>query len=223
MSIRKSSNPPFEKHEVEEYEKRRYRGQDQKLVDRREKRILRKILQELGGGSLRVLDLPCGYGRFSRLLLDKGFSLVSSDLSFHMVKRATEKSGESHLHSAVVADAKRGLPFKNGAFSVLFSMRFFHHLHEKKERESILSEFSRVCSDWLVLSYYQRNWLHSLQRKLRRSIKKSKTMIKMISRKEFYEEVRAADFKVIRIFPLFRGTHSQHLALLKKKEKAVNP
>jgi len=217
MDIPKQSNPAFEKHEVEEYEKRRYRGQDQRLVDRRERRILRKILRELGGDFLRVLDLPCGYGRFSRLVLDKGFSLVSSDLSFHMVKRAREKSGEVHLHSAVVADAKQGLPFKNGAFSLLLCVRFFHHLHEKKERESILSEFFRVCSDWLILSYYQRNWLHSLQRKLRRRLKKSKTMIKMVSRQEFYEEVGVAGFKVVSVSPLFRGIHSQHVALLEKK------
>lgn len=223
MDSRKSLNPPFEKHEVEEYEKRRYRGQDQKLVDQREKRILRKILRELSDGFIRVLDLPCGYGRFSRLLLDKGFYLVSSDLSFHMVKRTAEKSGESHLHSAVVADAKQELPFKNGVFSLILSMRFFHHLHEKKERESILSEFSRVCSDWVILSYYKRNWLHSLQRKLRRRVKKSKTTIKMISRQEFYEEVEAAGFKVVKDFPIFRVVHSQHIALLKKKQSAVNP
>ncbi len=218
MDIRRPSNPPFKKHEVEDYERRRYRGADQKLVDRREKRILRKILQKLGGGSLRVLDLPCGYGRFSRLLLDNGFPLVSSDLSFHMVKRAMERSEKSHLHSAVVADAKQGLPFKNGAFHLILSMRFFHHLHQKREREIILGEFSRVCSEWLILSYYQRNWLHSLQRILRRKLKKSKTVIKMISRQEFYEEIEAAGFKVIKRFPVFRGIHSHHIALLNRKQ-----
>jgi SAM-dependent methyltransferase len=222
MDIQKLSNPPFEKHEVEDYERRRYRGQDQKLVDRREKRILRKILQRFAAGSLRALDLPCGYGRFSRLLLDKGFSLVSSDISFHMVKRAMERNPGSALLSGVVADAKQGLPFKNVAFNVVLSMRFFHHLHQKQDREKILSEFSRVCSDCLILSYYQRNWLHSLQRKLRRRIKRTKTEIKMLSRQEFYEEVEASAFKAARVFPLFRGLHSQHVALLKKKQNAVN-
>ncbi len=217
MEIRKQSNPPFEKHEVEDYERRRYRGQDQKLVDRREKRILRKTLQRFAGGSLCALDLPCGYGRFSRLLLDKGFYLVSSDLSFHMVKRAMERNPGPALLSGVVADAKQGLPFKNGAFNIVLSMRFFHHLHQKQDRERILKEFSRVCSDWLILSYYQRNRLHSLQRKLRRRIKKSKTEIKVISRQEFYEEVEASGFKVARVFPLFRGFHSQHVALIKKR------
>lgn len=211
-------NSPFERHEVEEYERKRYRGADQKFVDQREKRILRKILEKTGAGTLRVLDLPCGYGRFSRLLLDKGITLVSSDLSLYMVKRAIDKDRQVDRFSGVVADAKQGLPFKKGAFRLLLSMRFFHHLHERKVRESILREFSYVSSEWVILSYYQRNWLHSLQRKLRRRIKKSRTQIKMISRQEFYEEIEVAGLRVIKIFPLFRGIHSQQIALLKKKQ-----
>ncbi|NVM47032.1 MAG: hypothetical protein HWN79_19195, partial [Candidatus Lokiarchaeota archaeon] len=77
MNIGKSSNMPFEKQEVEEYERKRYRGIDQRLVHGREGRLLRKILRKIGEGSLLVLDVPCGYGRFSGLLLEKDFTLVS--------------------------------------------------------------------------------------------------------------------------------------------------
>jgi len=217
MSKKKSSNVPFKKHEIEEYERKRYRGIDQRLVHGRERRILRKILHKIGSGPLLVLDVPCGYGRFSNLLLDKGFSLVSSDLSFHMVKRTKEKSERFARLLGVVADAKHGLPFKQFVFSFLLSMRFFHHVHEKEEREFILKEFSRVTSEWVILSYYQKNLLHFLQRKLRRKIKKSRTRIKMISRQELHEEVEGAGLKVVRIYPLFRGIHAHHIALLKKK------
>lgn len=218
MNFGKQSSIPFEKHEVEEYERKRYRGIDQRLVHGREKRLLRKMLHKIGGGPLLVLDVPCGYGRFSNVFLDKDFSLVSSDLSFHMVKRSREKSGQprSFFHSGVVADAKQGLPFKKGAFSLLLSMRFFHHIHEKEERESIFKEFSRATSSWVILSYYQKNLLHILQRKLRRRIKKSKTRIKMIRRKEFYKEVEGAGLRVVKISPLLRGIHAYHLALLRK-------
>ena len=218
MKIGKSSNIPFEKHEVEEYERKRYRGIDQRLVHGREGRLLRKILGKIGEGPLLVLDIPCGYGRFSNILLDKDFSLVSSDLSFHMVKRASEKGRQPHSRflSGVVADAKQGLPFKKGAFSLLLSMRFFHHIHEKEEREFILKEFSRATSGWVILSYYQKNLLHILQRKLRRRIKRSRTRIKMIPRKEFYEEVEGAGLRVVKISPLLRGIHAHHIALLKK-------
>ncbi len=218
MNIGKSSNIPFEKHEVEEYERKRYRGIDQRLVHGREGRLLRKILHEIGEAPLLVLDIPCGYGRFSNILLDKDFSLVSSDLSFHMVKRASEKGRQPHSRflSGVVADAKQGLPFKKGAFSLLLSMRFFHHIHEKEEREFILKEFSRATSGWVILSYYQKNLLHILQRKFRRRIKRSRTRIKMIPRKEFYKEVEGAGLRVVKISPLLRGIHAHHIALLKK-------
>jgi len=218
MNIGKSSNIPFKEHEVEEYERKRYRGIDQRLVHGRERRLLRKILRKIGDAPLLVLDVPCGYGRFSDLLLDKDFSLVSSDLSFPMVKRAREKSGHPHSRflSGIVADAKQALPFKKGAFTLVLSMRFFHHVHEKKERESILKEFSRATSDWVILSYYQKNLFHNLQRKFRRRIKRSRTRIKMIPRKELYKEVEGAGLRVVKIFPLFRGIHAHHIALLKK-------
>ena len=207
---------PFEEHEVDEYERKRYRGLDQRFVHNREEKILRKILQKVGDTSLLVLDVPCGYGRFSDLILEKDFSLVSSDISFYMVARTRENSRHLSLPLAVVADVKRGLPFKQGVFGLLFSIRFFHHVHEKQEREAILREFSRVTSQWTVLSYYRMNFLHSLQRKLRRKVKGSKTRIKMIPRKEFEGEVECAGYNIVRIYPLFRGIHSHHIALLRK-------
>ena len=216
MSYEQSSNIPFEQHEVEEYERKRYRGVDQRLVHKRENRILGKAIREMALKSSIALDIPCGYGRFSSLLLEKDYSLVNSDLSFHMVKRATEKENLAHRPVGVVANAKQGLPFKDGAFCLLLSMRFFHHVHKKAERESILREFSRVCSEWVIVSFYQMNRLHSIQRKWRKKIKKSKTRIKMIPRKEFSKEVESNGLKVVKIFPLFRGIHAHHIALLKK-------
>jgi len=216
MSKEKPFKGPFQKHEVEDYERKRYRGLDQKLVDSREKRILRKILDKIGNDSARVLDLPSGYGRFSNLLLERRFTLASSDLSFHMVKRTIEKSKLCGLHSGVVADAKKGLPFKNHAFTILLSMRLFHHVQRREEREFILNEFSGVSAEWVILSYYQKTLFHILQRKLRRKVKKTKTRISMISGKEFKEEVRRAGLKVVKIFPIFRVIHAHNIALLKK-------
>jgi SAM-dependent methyltransferase len=206
----------FQNHEVEDYEKRRYRGLDQRLVDRREKRILRRILEGIDEDVNRVLDIPCGYGRFSDLLLEKGLVLVSSDLSFHMVSRARKRSPGKKNHSVVVCDAKKGLPFKKGSFSSVLSMRFFHHLHKKEERLSVLKEFSRVCARWVILSYYRRNRLHSLQRKLRKRIKKSKRRIHMISRRDFEQEVNGIGLSVVKVFPLFRILHAQSIVLLRR-------
>jgi len=224
MSNRKSAGASFKKHEVEDYERKRYRGIDQRIVHGREMRILRKILRrvqsykrEKGADPQRALDIPCGYGRFSSLLRVNGFSLISSDLSFHMVKRAVDRHSNPERTPGVVADAKQGLPFKPDKFFLLFSMRFFHHLHEKKDREAVLKEFARVTSDWAVLSYYQMNWLHLFQRKVRKRVLKKKTKIKMISLREFQEEIEGTGFEAVKVFPLFRGIHAHHIALLRKK------
>jgi hypothetical protein len=135
-----------------------------------------------------------------------------------MVKRARESGSVSKLLKdwGVVADAKQGLPFKAGTFPILLCMRFWHHVHDPAERKAILGFFSQVTSGWVILSYYQVNALHRFQRVIRRKLKKSPTRIKMISRAEFYDEVHGAEFECVKMVPLFRGIHAQHVALLKK-------
>ena len=133
-----------------------------------------------------------------------------------MVKRAIERCENLKWASGVVVNGEQGLPFKEGVFDFLLSVRFFHHLHRKEQRKVILEEFFRVTKQWVILSYYQINFLHLLQRKLRRRIKKSKTRIKMLPRREFEREVQDGGFKAVCIIPLFKGIHSHHIALLKK-------
>lgn len=216
-----SDGRPFQEHEVRDYEHRRYRGWDQKIVHRREMKILRTILKEIeeksqGLHGAYVLDAPCGYGRFSSILLEKSVRLVDADLSFSMVERARNRENISTIPMGTVANLTQDMPFRPHVFPLILSMRFFHHLHQPEERGRVLREFARSGAGWLILSYYQANALHHLQRKLRRLFKKSKTRIKMIGRREFRQQVEEAGFEIIRIFPLFRGIHAHHIALLKK-------
>ncbi len=219
-----SAQARFEEHQVADYEKRRYRGLDQKLVHARESRILKRLLKEACRFSSQegplpplILDAPCGYGRFSGLLLGQGFRLISSDLSFHMVRRARERAGQTAAAAAVVSNLTRGIPIKDKAVTAVFSMRFFHHLREPEDRRAALAEFGRVASGFVILSYYQTNALHILQRRLRRILKPNKRRISMITHREFVEEARANGLEPVRIVPLFSGIHSQQVALLRPK------
>jgi len=216
-----SANRPFREDEVADYERRRYRGLDQRIVHRRELRILRRILSLIERETpvrtpAYALDAPCGYGRFSGLLLERGYRLVSSDLSPAMVRRARMRDAISISPMGIVGNLTQGLPFRVGAFSAILSMRFFHHLHDAVDRRRALEEFAHASSSWIILSYYQANRLHVLQRKMRRAVKRSRTRIKMITRADFVSEARAAGFEIVRIIPLFRGIHAHHIALLRK-------
>jgi hypothetical protein len=135
-----------------------------------------------------------------------------------MVKRAgfSGKGNQKIRSWGVVADAKKGLPFKVETFPILLCMRFWHHVHDPAERKTILDYFSDVTSGWMILSFYRVNALHRLQRRFRRRLKKSPTRIKMITKAEFDNEIREAGFECLEVVPLFPGIHAQHVALLKK-------
>jgi 2-polyprenyl-3-methyl-5-hydroxy-6-metoxy-1,4-benzoquinol methylase len=163
-----------------------------------------------------ALDIPCGYGRFSKFFHEGGFSLVSSDYSYQMVGRAVERLKRDPIVLGITADAKKNLPFRSGSFDVLLSMRFFHHVHEPEEREFILREFARVSQNWIVISYYQTNFLHQLQRKFRKIFKKSQANIKMISRNELKSLLGKAGLSLVKVIPLLKGIHAQNIALISK-------
>jgi SAM-dependent methyltransferase len=207
----------FDENEVKEYEKKRYRGIDQRLVHRRETRILERFLGRIASDPGYALDVPCGYGRFSELFRKRGWSLISCDYSLSMVKRAIGSGESENLHNwGVVADAKQGLPFKKDIFPILLCMRFWHHVHDPAERKVILDFISSVNSEWLLLSFYRVNALHRLQRRFRRTLKRTPTRIKMISQEEFSSEVRGAGYECLNVIPIFPMIHAQHVALLKK-------
>jgi SAM-dependent methyltransferase len=220
-----STASKFTRDGVRDYEKRRYRGLDQRIVHAREMRLLKKAFARIDreraaesaghawGEERRTLDLPCGYGRFTNFLKGPGRAVVNSDLSLEMVRRAAEASGTP----GAVANATAGLPFKDGSFETVFSIRFFHHLHDPAVRTAVLSEFRRTTGRWAVVSFYRLSGLHAAQRRLRRRFGKSRTNIKMIEPGEFEREAEAAGFEVAAVRPLFRGLHAYHLALLRKK------
>ena len=202
---------------VREYERKRYRGIDQRIVHARETRMIGRLLEVVLASvssprPARLLDLPCGYGRFTAPLVRTGAAVVASDLSPEMVRRTCERTGVP----GAVANAVQGLPFLPAAFDAVVSIRFFHHLHAPADRAAVLSEFARVTSGWAVVSFYRESGLHRAQRRLRRLFGKSRTNIKMIEKGGFESEAAAAGFEVARVAPLFRGLHAYHLALLKK-------
>jgi len=214
-----STSLPFTEPEVADYERRRYRGLDQRLVHSRETRILKSFMDRMTAGRLRpnrVLDAPCGFGRFTALLRRSGAKVVSSDLSLAMVRRALARLPAGGRAWGAAADIKRGLPFRAGDFGLAFSVRFFHHLHQPSDRLAVLSEMARVSSRWAVVSYYRLNPFHRLQRKLRRAVKSSRTRIKMLTSQEFTLEAHRAGFQVVQAVPLFRGIHAQQFVLLEK-------
>ena len=90
----------------------------------------------LSGCESPVLDMPCGGGRFTRLLSTMGYDVVGGDYSASMINTAVKRSGGCYVHGDVFR-----LPFKSGSFSTILTMRLVFHYFQPVE---ILAEAHRV-------------------------------------------------------------------------------
>ena len=198
--------------DIAKYEKRRYGTPDQKLVDRLEQARVDDIIRSLELAEVRVLDAPCGYGRFSTVFASHGTKIICADVSAAMVGRARERiAEEGHRGMYVVMDI-RHLPFKANAVEATFTMRLFHHGFARDEMAVILKELARVTRRWVILSYYRHNALHVFFRRL----KGFSSRIKMMTDEEFLAEVKAAPLAVRSRRPVFPFLHAQTLVVLEK-------
>jgi len=95
----------------------------------------------------KVLDLGCGTGAHAVRLARRGCDVVAVDLSIAGVKAARERfRREGRKGSFLVADAER-LPFRDGAFDVLWSSLLLHHF---PKLDTLPEELARVTKGRLV-------------------------------------------------------------------------
>jgi SAM-dependent methyltransferase len=116
------------------------------------------------GGS--VLDVACGTGRYTRLLLAGGYHVLGTDVSAEMLDVARRATGP---HPALLAfeqgDAAR-LPFADRRFDGVTCMRLYHRI-PPVTRIEMLREVRRVGRDWAILFFGMTNAWLALRRAVR--------------------------------------------------------
>jgi ubiquinone/menaquinone biosynthesis C-methylase UbiE len=93
-----------------------------------------------------ILDLGCGWGRVLKPVLDRGGRAVGCDISGHMLylaKKHLQKNGYAPL---LVRGDGTLLPFKDGAFDMIYSLLVLQHLSKKNGR-GVFAEISRVLKN----------------------------------------------------------------------------
>lgn len=81
---------------------------------------------------LKVLELGCGTGEYTRGLLKENLNLFCVDISYNMIKKAEEKNRVACNLYFVISDAVQ-LPFKNGVFDVVVGNSVLHHILDINE------------------------------------------------------------------------------------------
>lgn len=191
---------------VNKYYHRRYRSFDQRLIDRREKKIVYDIFlkYKING---KILDIPCGYGRFHPLLVRFG-EVHAADNGKLIAKFQQDNIGLAK--STTICDAA-DMPFKDNSFDAVFSFRLIQHIHNRTERINIYKEFCRVSKNWVIISLYVNSAIHQTIKK----INKKKAKITFLQNAEINDEFSEANLDIVSsqlVLPVLHG----HKVLLTK-------
>ena len=102
---------------------------------------------------MRVLELGCGTGEFTKRVVRAGANVVALDLSAELLTKAQAKVGaEVHF----VRGNAQALPFRDGIFDVVYGCSILHHL----EVEVALREVHRVLRHGGRLVFSEPNLLN---------------------------------------------------------------
>jgi len=112
----------------------------------------------------RVLDVGCGAGRTTTVLLERGYDVAAGDILPAMVERARLNCPAARIE---VLDAA-ALPFPTASFdAVLFSFNGLDYLYPFAQRLKALSEIHRVLRPGGAFVYSSHNILARFTRRWR--------------------------------------------------------
>lgn len=106
-------------------------------------------------GVKRILDMPCGTGRYTHFFYDKGYHYFGADVSMEMMEiLAREQRRQGKTTPLVRCDCEH-LPFKDNVFDCVACIRFLNHHIPAVVREGMLREMRRVSRKWLIVQSHR--------------------------------------------------------------------
>lgn len=215
----------YDLQHAHQYAAKHEAGFFRKLSNWREQSIARSALRAAGNPQ-RILDLPCGAGRFWAMLAEQpGREIYAADYSEDMIRVA-----RFLRPSEVVASVKS---FQGSAFDIkmddesvqnIFCMRLLHHIGDAKNRALMLKEFHRVTSDTVCISLWV-DGNRQAERRLRLEAKRSSLRSKpkyqnrfVIPQAQIEAEFERSGFDRVTHYDLIRGFSMWRIYVLKKRK-----
>lgn len=119
---------------AERYDRARFSTLSGRVFNRLEKLNIRRAFRDLPR-SLTIVDIPCGTGRLSEVLVDMGFRVIGVDISPAMLEVARRKlAGREDRFETVVCDARR-LPQLGRHFDAALCARVLMHFPLQEQIE----------------------------------------------------------------------------------------
>lgn len=185
-----------------------------RIIANREVAIIRNMLKMLykNGGTL-VLDVPCGTGKLGKMLNTFPIKILSGDISKEMMALASEEYSKDKLLNFLVFDAQ-SVPIKDKSIDTIVCLRLFQRLPADL-RKKILFEFSRICKEYVIISYSYTSFLQKVRLFLRGFFIKEPTAIFNVKWAFIKEELNENRYAIKQINYVLKGLCSEVIILLK--------
>lgn len=132
-------------------------------------RSLRRALSHVSNEEIQnLIDIPSGTSRTSKELIELGYDIYGSDVSFEMMESGKSKvNHRSNFLGFTQCDASQ-TPFLANSFDCLVCVRFIGHI-PKEFRQPIFFEFRRI-SNYIIIELSLESNFVKLRKRLDRLI-----------------------------------------------------
>jgi ubiquinone/menaquinone biosynthesis C-methylase UbiE len=180
------------------YDARRFKSLGGRLYDYMEKRAIAKLLDlaESKTPIRTVLDLPCGTGRITELLLRRGYQTTCGDISEEMIEVARQRLApfEDRIEEFAIMDVYNTRR-KADSYDCVSCIRLFQHL-VSSQRANALREMARISKRFVIINVMYVSPYYSAVRKLRLRLGRYTTRYTS-SQNEIAEELRVAGVRLV--------------------------
>ena len=192
----------------------------ERLNNRHEQQLIRRLLRSASITTVDgvALDLPCGYGRLYPIVREVCQHVVESDWSFPLLsasKACRQSEHQTCNGTGYVRATVMSLPFIDGAFKFVLSVRLCHHIREHQERILYFKELMRVSSGFLIATYFDSQSIKNRWYEYRRRFN-GKRPKWTLDYQEVEELSRANGFEIVASLWLSRFFSGHRYVLLRK-------
>jgi ubiquinone/menaquinone biosynthesis C-methylase UbiE len=197
------------------YDRERFSSLAGRVFQNAELKTLAKLARHLPPNA-SLLDVPCGTGRIAQALLNWGFRVTASDISQEMIQVAQARIANSGGQLTASRGSADALPFRDGSFDAVLSIRFLPHI-DSEPRRRMLKEMARVSRRWVFFSNSFSSAWYKGRRALKRRLGHQAPTRYPVSESEIAEDLRYAGLEETARFWTFRFVSEELLLLCEKK------
>jgi len=106
----------------------------------------REILKKNKGKKLKILDVGCGYGKWSVKLAKLGHDVVGVDVSQESISNAKKLAKKENVEVKFLTKGGQELDFKSNSFDLVISITAIQHIVIDKEWQFAIQQFNKFLT-----------------------------------------------------------------------------